>query len=73
MKKLMVIGLMCFITLAFTGCSNHQKGMSLKDAAEVYGNEYQAITLDNSNFLIKWDNTSLIFNNNECIGIVNVK
>ena len=72
MKKLMVIGLMCFITLMFTGCSN-QKGMSLKDAIQVYGNEYQVITLDNSNFLIKWDNTSLIFNNNECAGIVNLK
>ena len=72
MKKLMVIGLMCVITLMFAGCSS-QKGMSLKDAMEVYGNDYQVTTLDNSNFLIKWDNTSLIFNNNECVVVVNVK
>ena len=72
MKKLFIASLFFGITLAFTGCSK-QEGLTLQQATEVYGNNYQVITLDNSNFLIKWDNTSLIFNNNQCVGVVNVK
>lgn len=72
MKKIFIAGLFCAIVLAFTGCDK-QKGLTLQDAIKVYGNNYQVVTLDNSNFLIKWDNTSLIFNNNQCVGVVNVK
>lgn len=72
MKKIFIASLFCAIVLAFTGC-NKQKELTLQDAIKVYGNNYQVITLDNSNFLIKWDNASLIFNNNKCIGVVNVK
>ena len=72
MKKLIIASLFCAIVLAFTGCDK-QKELTLQDAIKVYGNNYQVITLDNSNFLIKWDNASLIFNNNKCIGVVNVK
>lgn len=72
MKKLFIIGLFSAIILAFTG-RDKQEGLTLQDAVKVYGNNYQVITLDNSNFLIKWDNASLIFNNNQCVGVVNVK
>lgn len=72
MKKIFIASLFCAIVLAFTGCDK-QKELTLQDAIKVYGNNYQVITLDNSNFLIKWDNASLIFNNNKCIGVVNVK
>lgn len=34
---------------------------------------YQVIEIDKSNFLIKWENASLIFNNNECIQVVKIK
>ena len=72
MKKIFIASLFCAIVLAFTGCDK-QKELTLQDAIKVYGNNYQVITLDNSNFLIKWDNASLIFNNNQCVGVVNVK
>ena len=72
MKKLFIASLFFGITLAFTGCSK-QEGLTLQQATEVYGNDYQVVTLDNSNFLIKWDSASLIFNNNQCVGVVNVK
>ena len=72
MKKIFIASLFCAIVLAFTGCDK-QKELTLQDAIKVYGNNYQVITLDNSNFLIKWDNASLIFNNNKCIVVVNVK
>ena len=72
MKKIFIASLFCAIVLAFTGCGK-QEGLTLQQATEVYGNDYQVVTLDNNNFLIKWDNVSLIFNNNKCIGVVNVK
>ena len=72
MKKIFIASLFCPIPLAFTR-RDKQKELTLQDAIKVYGNNYQVITLDNSNFLIKWDNASLIFNNNKCIGVVNVK
>ena len=72
MKKLFIIGLFSAIIFAFTG-RDKQEGLTLQDAVKVYGNNYQVITLDNSNFLIKWDSAGLIFNNNQCVGVVNVK
>ena len=72
MKKIFIASLFCAIVLAFTGCDK-QKELTLQDAIKVYGNNYQVITLDNSNFLIKWDNAILILNKNKCIGVVNVK
>ena len=72
MKKLFIAGLFFGITLAFTGCGK-QEGLTLQQATEVYGNDYQVVTLDNNNFLIRWDKVSLIFNNNQCVGVVNVK
>lgn len=72
MKKLIIASLFCAIVLVFVGCDN-QEGLTLQDAREAYGEDCQVITLDNTHFLIKWDNISLIFNNNECVGVVNVK
>ena len=72
MKKLFIASLFFGITLAFTGCGK-QEGLTLQQATEVYGNDYQVVTLDNNNFLIRWDKVSLIFNNNQCVGVVNVK
>ena len=77
MKKLMVLGLMMFITLVFTGCEKGSevetnKGINMKQAIETYGDNYQVIELSNVDFLIVWDNAKLIFNNNECVGYVSL-
>ena len=74
MKKLLVVGLMCFITLLFTGCeqAKNEQGINMKQAIETYGDNYQVIELSKSDFLIVWDNAQLIFNNNECVGYVSL-
>lgn len=72
MKKFFIISLFSAIVFTFTARDTQEK-ITLQDAINVYGHDYQVITLDNSNFLIKWDNASLIFNNNQCVGVVNVK
>lgn len=70
MKRLVVVGLMCIITLLFTGCSVEHKGMDMGQAIEVYGNDYRVIELSNVEFLIVWDNAQLVFSNNECVDYV---
>ena len=108
MKKLLVVGLMMFIVLVFTGCSNEvpssdiktvitntngiqlnysdvsgywidkedikdgNKGINMKQAIEVYGDNYKVVELSKTDFLIVWDNAQLIFNNNECVGYVSL-
>ena len=107
MKKIMVLGLLMFIVLVFTGCSNATPsgdivavttntdgiqltysngdgywidkedikdgdGINMKKAIETYGDNYQVIELSRNDFLIVWDNAKLIFNNNECVGYVNL-
>ena len=74
MKKLLVVGLMCFITLLFTGCeqAKNERGINMKQAIETYGDNYQVVELSKSDFLIVWDKAQLIFNNNECVGYVSL-
>ena len=74
MKKLLVVGLMCFITLLFTGCeqAKNEQGINMKKAIKTYGDNYQIVELSKSDFLIVWDDAKLIFNNNECIGYVSL-
>ena len=77
MKKLMILGLMMFIVLVFTGCEKGSevetdKGINMKQAIETYGDEFQVVELSNVDFLIVWDNAKLIFNNNECVGYVSL-
>ena len=74
MKKLLVIGLMMFITLVFTGCEQvkNERGINMKQAIETYGDNYSVVELSKSDFLIVWDNAKLIFNNNECVGYVSL-
>ena len=77
MKKLMILGLMMFIVLVFTGCEKGSevetnKGINMKQAIETYGDEFQVIELSNTDFLIVWDKAQLIFNNNECVGYVSL-
>ena len=72
MKKLLVVGLMCFITLLFTGCeqAKNEQGINMKQAIEVYGDNYKVVELSKTDFLIVWDNAQLIFNNSECVGYI---
>ena len=77
MKKLIIVGLMMFIVLVFTGCEKGgevetNKGINMKQAIETYGDNYQVIELSKTDFLIVWDDVQLIFNNNECIGHVSL-
>lgn len=77
MKKLMILGLMMFITLVFTGCEKGQevetnKDINMKQAIETYGDNYSVVELSNTDFLIMWDNAKLIFNNNECVGYISL-
>ena len=77
MKKLMVLGLMMFIVLVFTGCEKGSevetnKGINMKQAIEVYGDNYKVVELSKTDFLIVWDNAQLIFNNNESVGYVSL-
>lgn len=75
MKRLFIIALFTVVTLLFTGCSNQQNTMTLKEAQEVYGMDYQVITLSNKDFLISWDHgnttTDIIFNNNKAVTTIN--
>lgn len=71
MKKLMVVALFCGLILAFTSCEKNK--MNMTQAIEIYGNDYYVIDIDNKNFMIKWENATMIFNNNECVQVVKVK
>lgn len=64
MKKLLFVALASFITIT----TRHEQPMNLKQATEIYGEDYQVIELDSVNFLIEWEDVSLVFRNNECIG-----
>ena len=74
MKKLLVVGLMCFITLLFTGCeqAKSEQGINMKQAIEVYGDNYKVVELSKTDFLIVWDNAQLMFNNSECVGYISL-
>lgn len=71
MKKYFIVVLFSFIILAFTGCS--KKPLTFKDAINTYGKDYKIVNIDNSNFLIKWENASMIFNNGELVQVVSFK
>lgn len=64
MKKLLFIALASFITIT----TRQEQPMNLKQATEIYGEDYQVVALDSVNFLIEWEDVALVFRNNECIG-----
>lgn len=71
MKKFCVALLFSFIILVFTGCS--KEPYTFKQALDTYGTEYEIVNIDNSNFLIKWENVSMIFKGGELVQVVKVK
>lgn len=70
MKKLLAMVLLG--GLIFTsGCEKNKLDMAT--AISIYGEDYHVINMDNRNFLVKWDDVTMIFRNNECIQVVKVR
>lgn len=72
MKKFLLVTLFSALILIFTGCESSNK-LDMATAISVYGEDYQVINMDNVNFLIKWEDATMIFRNNECVQVVKVK
>lgn len=79
MKKILVLLLFCSIVVIFTGCGKTSSKQAtelvvtnLKQGIDLYGNNYQVVTLSPTHFLISWQvgenqTVDIVYNNNTVV------